>query len=32
VLIEHARQFCATHIFGPDRATLLADQLPATAT
>jgi hypothetical protein len=31
VLIERARQFFATHIFGPDRATLLAGQLPATA-
>ena len=31
VLLEQARQFFAARIFGPDRATLLAEQLPAGA-
>jgi len=31
LLLEHARHFFATHIFGPDRATLLREQLPASA-
>jgi hypothetical protein len=31
LLVEYARQLFATHIFGPDRATLLAEQLPASA-
>jgi hypothetical protein len=31
VLLEQVRRFFATRIFGPDRATLLAEQLPAGA-
>src|SRR5260370_13649199 len=31
VLTEQVRQFFAARIFGPDRATLLAEQLPAGA-
>jgi hypothetical protein len=31
LLLETARQFFATHIFGPDRAALLREQLPASA-
>ena len=32
LLIEHARQFFALRVFGPDRAALLREQLPASAT
>jgi hypothetical protein len=31
LLLEHARQFFATRVFGPDRAALLRQQLPASA-
>jgi len=31
LLLEHARQFFATRIFGPDRAALLRRQLPGSA-
>jgi hypothetical protein len=31
LLLEHARQFFAARIFGPDRAALLRQQLPASA-
>jgi site-specific DNA recombinase len=31
LLIEHARQFFALRVFGPDRAALLREQLPASA-
>ncbi len=31
LLLEHARQFFASRVFGPDRAALLRDQLPASA-
>jgi len=31
ILLEHARQGFATRIFGPDRAALLREQLPASA-
>jgi site-specific DNA recombinase len=31
LLLEHARQFFASRVFGPDRAALLRQQLPASA-